>query len=130
MILIANHISVNNEQKFGARVTDEQKRDFDAFWERHKDDRGLEGLLFSLQFEFRIASPHLSGRNKIVSSICPDLYGMFAVKLALSLVLAGGVQRVDNSGTRVRGESHFLLVGDPGIASSHCESRSCISRSE
>lgn len=35
----------------------------------------------------------------------------------MTLVLIGGVQRVDNSGTRVRGESHMLLVGDPGKTS-------------
>lgn len=32
--------------------------------------------------------------------------------VALSLI--GGVQHVDASGTKIRGESHLLLVGDPG----------------
>ena len=39
---------------------------------------------------------------------------MYIVKLAVCLVIAGGVSRKDASGTRVRGESHLLLVGDPG----------------
>lgn len=36
------------------------------------------------------------------------------VKLAVAIVVAGGVQKIDTSSTRVRGESHLLLVGDQG----------------
>lgn len=47
-------------------------------------------------------------------SVCPQIYGLFAVKLACLLMLIGGVPRLDASGTAIRGEVHMLLVGDPG----------------
>lgn len=32
----------------------------------------------------------------------------------VTLTLIGGVEHIDASGTKVRGDSHLLLVGDPG----------------
>lgn len=39
---------------------------------------------------------------------------MYVVKLAVAVVVAGGAQKTDSSGMRIRGDSHLLLVGDPG----------------
>ena len=48
---------------------------------------------------------------------------MYAVKLALAVSLCGGLERVDDGGeTRVRGEPHMLLVGDPGTGKSQVHS--------
>ena len=43
---------------------------------------------------------------------------MYIVKLAVALLMTGGVSRRDPNGTTVRGESHLLLVGDPGESQS------------
>ena len=39
---------------------------------------------------------------------------MYIVKLAVTLVLTGGVPKQNADGTRIRGDSHLLLVGDTG----------------
>lgn len=73
-------------------------------------------------WQFHAGCP-LKGRNKILASICPQIYGLFLVKLAVALTLIGGCARQDDSGTHIRGEVHMLLIGDPGTGKSQV--RSC-----
>jgi len=54
----------------------------------------------------------------INKSIAPSIYGYEDIKEALALQLFSGVPKNLPDGSRVRGDIHMLLVGDPGIAKS------------
>jgi replicative DNA helicase Mcm len=56
--------------------------------------------------------------NKLVNSIAPTIYGLEQVKEAIVLQLFGGVQHIQKDKSRVRGDIHILLVGDPSTAKS------------
>ncbi|MFH1787083.1 MAG: minichromosome maintenance protein MCM [archaeon] len=56
--------------------------------------------------------------NKLIDSIAPSIYGYREVKEAILLQLFGGVQKKQPDGTRIRGDIHILLVGDPGVGKS------------
>eukprot|EP01084_Bolivina_argentea_P100195 179959_1 len=56
-------------------------------------------------------------RNMILANLCPQLCGMYIIKLAVALTIIGGIPR-EEYGTRIRGQSHLLLVGDPGTGKS------------
>ncbi|CAI5516249.1 unnamed protein product [Closterium sp. Naga37s-1] len=97
-ILCANNLCRSNAQELEEQG-EEEEGEFEDFWCAH-------------------ASNPLAGRDIILRSICPQVYGLAAVKLAVALMLIGGVPHMDPSGTRVRGEMHLLLVGDPGTGKS------------
>lgn len=56
--------------------------------------------------------------RKLINSICPTMYGLDMEKEALVLQLFGGVPKKMKDGTKIRGDIHMLLVGDPGTGKS------------
>ena len=57
-------------------------------------------------------------KNLVIQSIAPSIYGYDPIKEAIALQLFG-CNAVDlPDGTRIRGDTHILLTGDPGVAKS------------
>lgn len=95
----ANSIRLKNASTSQVFVTEELRAEFAQFWMKHRQDP-------------------VRGRNEIVASMCPKVYGLFVVKLAVALTVIGGVSFVDEAGMKTRGEPHMLLIGDPGTGKS------------
>jgi len=56
--------------------------------------------------------------EKLIRSIAPSIYGYEEIKEAMVLQLFAGVRKELPDETKVRGDIHVLLVGDPGVAKS------------
>lgn len=109
LVLRANNLEVNNQQTAAAQLLTDAQKEFEEFWRSYEHDpmagnRYLARLtLTSTCCSLNPSSLFSAGRNQILLSLCPQVFGMYVVKLAVAMVLAGGVQRIDPSGTRVRG---------------------------
>ncbi|WP_049929010.1 LAGLIDADG family homing endonuclease [Halopiger goleimassiliensis] len=56
--------------------------------------------------------------ERMVASIAPSIYGYEQEKLAMILQLFSGVTKQLPDGSRIRGDLHMLLIGDPGTGKS------------
>lgn len=81
------------------KSVDECKFHFQKFWDEYKDSA-------------------LEGRDQILRQFCPQLYGLYYVKLCVLLTLLGGSSMNKKDGLQSRANCHILLVGDPGTGKS------------
>lgn len=63
-------------------------------------------------------SKHPELYNKILKSTAPSIKGYREVKEAIALQLFGGSAKELEDNTRIRGDIHILIMGDPGIGKS------------
>eukprot|EP00667_Euglena_gracilis_P002839 EG_transcript_2846 len=97
-VLRVNALRVTNQFRDRIDVLPETRGRFEEFWRRYADRP-------------------LRGRDAILRHVCPQVFGLYLVKLCLAMTIIGGV-KMEKAGTRIRGESHLLLIGDPGTAKS------------
>ncbi|CAN0023866.1 unnamed protein product, partial [Scytosiphon promiscuus] len=98
--LRANSVTVQSGSDQGSsQVSEELRQEFVELWEAN-------------------AHRPLAVRNHVIASVCPQIFGLFTVKLAILLTLIGGVTETDPRGMRRRGTPHLLVVGDPGCGKS------------
>ena len=56
--------------------------------------------------------------ERIYASIAPSIQGHEQIKESIALLLFGGVSKTLPDGTRLRGKSNILMIGDPGTGKS------------
>lgn len=85
-----------------------------------RTEREFEDIIITPEEEEEIKE--LSANEKIfemlVESIAPGIYGYETVKEAIALQMFGGIKKFMPDESKVRGNIHILLIGDPGTGKS------------
>jgi replicative DNA helicase Mcm len=84
------------------------------------EEHEYEEILITSEDELKIRefADSSDAFERIIASISPTIFGYDQEKEALALQLFGGVPKTMDDGTRIRGDIHIALIGDPGTAKS------------
>ncbi len=124
MLSPGDRVTINGILRENLRTQGSQKSTlFEIFlsavsFERSKEE--YEDIIIEEEDEERILATSKDPAlfRNFIASIAPTIFGMEEEKEALCLQLFSGVTKVLPDQTRIRGDIHIMLVGDPGTAKS------------
>ena len=91
LVLVANSATASNG--VAETITDELVDEFELFWETH-----------------RRRKTEMVARNTIIASVCPQIYGLFIVKMAVALAIMGGVGTEERNAKATRARSAAVVA--------------------
>jgi replicative DNA helicase Mcm len=123
-VTAGDHVSVTGVLKLDQQGNDrEQSPIFDVYMDGVSveiEDEQFEEMDITEQDKRKIISlsEEADLYEKMVGAIAPSIYGYDQEKLAIILQLFSGVTKHLPDESRIRGDLHILLIGDPGTGKS------------
>ena len=123
-VTAGDHVRVTGVLKLDQRGNDREKSPmFDIYMEGVSveiEDEQFEEMEITDEDKTEIVElsnePDLY--EKMVGAIAPSIYGYDKEKMAMMIQLFSGVSKSLPDGSRIRGDLHMLLIGDPGTGKS------------